>query len=125
MNSFFSSFFPRPLSYITLSIPIFFLLVGCKNTIEILPNLCYNDKDGTYVCPSNDPINCQDVNMDCNWSPQIDIERVAEKPKPTPKQLHDWRLYNCRIFLGSDAWDWCMGYEDNLLLAKMEYGIHE
>ena len=37
----------------------FFTFYSCS-AIEILPGLCYTDKDGTYLCPS-DPIEvCED-----------------------------------------------------------------
>jgi len=26
------------------------LLTSCANTIEVLDGLCYNDKEGTYIC---------------------------------------------------------------------------
>ena len=31
-------------------IPILFFTTGCSNTIEILDGLCFNDKDGTFIC---------------------------------------------------------------------------
>ena len=32
---------------------ILFFTTGCPNTIEVLDGLCFNDKDGTFIC---DPI---------------------------------------------------------------------
>ena len=36
------------------------ILQGCS-TLEILPGLCYNDKDGTYLCPCTpeNQLNCR------------------------------------------------------------------
>ena len=31
-------------------IPILFFTTGCSNTIEVLDGLCFNDKDGTFIC---------------------------------------------------------------------------
>ena len=27
---------------------------GCSSTIELAPGLCYNDSDGTYLCPERE-----------------------------------------------------------------------
>ena len=39
---------------------ILLLLQGCS-ALEVLPGLCYTDKDGTYVCPcdKDHPLNCE------------------------------------------------------------------
>ncbi len=112
MNSFFSSKILRLVSYITLSLPIFF--ISCAVPLEILPNLCYTDKTGTYICPSSCEEDLKEFPSaieSCHWTPQIEIKRVAEKKPLTPEELYKMRLYDCRMFLGSDAWDWCMGNE--------------
>ena len=33
-----------------LSFLFFIAVSGCTTTKELLPNLCYNDKEGTFVC---------------------------------------------------------------------------
>ena len=66
-----------------LSLLFVVILSGCQSTIEILPDLCYNDRDKTYVC----------------------IEEPSEKPLPTiERDLFD----SCDAFIGTDAWHWCI-----------------
>ena len=38
---------------------ILLLLQGCS-ALEVLPGLCYNDREGTYLCPCDQdhPLNC-------------------------------------------------------------------
>ena len=51
-------------------VAVFFIIImfiisvsvsGCS-TIEILDGLCYNDKDGTYLCPEDD-FNTMDTSL--------------------------------------------------------------
>ena len=57
------------------------LLTSCASTIEVLDGLCYNDKDGTYIC--------------------------IEEEKPSP---HDEKWNNCIPWLNVDGeiWSNCM-----------------
>ena len=57
------------------------LLISCASTIEVLDGLCYNDKDGTYIC--------------------------IEEDKPSP---HDERWNACEPWLniGDTVWADCM-----------------
>ena len=56
------------------------LLISCASTIEVLDGLCYNDKDGTYIC-------------------------IEEEPSP-----HDEKWNSCRPWLNVDGeiWSNCM-----------------
>ena len=56
------------------------LLISCASTIEVLDGLCYNDKDGTYIC-------------------------IEEEPSP-----NDEKWDNCRPWLNVDGevWSNCM-----------------
>lgn len=40
--------------FASLLVVVVLLLASCS-TIEVLPGLCYNDRDGTYLCPVKEP----------------------------------------------------------------------
>ncbi len=36
--------------FVVLMLVILLLTTGCVRTVELLDGLCYNDRDGTFVC---------------------------------------------------------------------------
>lgn len=51
-------------------IAILFFVYGCA-PFEVLPGLCYTDKDGTYLCP-------EDLTEEL-FEPEFDIEEALEQ----------------------------------------------
>lgn len=42
----------KPLLGMLLPFLLIITLAGCSSTIELLDGLCFNEKEGTYLCPS-------------------------------------------------------------------------
>jgi len=58
-------------------IPALFLITGCS-TVEVLDGLCYNDKDGTYICPTEEvPIEHQQQDQWEQCEPFLDHDAEA------------------------------------------------
>lgn len=66
------------------AIAIIVISAGCS-TVEVLPGLCYTDKDGTFLCPT--PKN--------DGEPEIirEIDNLFEQ---------------CQGLAGTTAWHWCI-----------------
>ena len=77
---------------ISLLLIILSSLVGCSTSV-ILPGLCYNDRDGTHMCPKTE----EDY-----------IEKID--PPTEPINEHEERWNTCEPFLHmeSEAWMNCM-----------------
>tara|TARA_B100001250_G_C19596332_1_gene698602 strand:+ start:279 stop:593 length:315 start_codon:yes stop_codon:yes gene_type:complete len=69
---------------------IILFITACSSTV-ILPGICYNDRDGTYICPESYP-------------PKQ--ERDMEELEPLYKACEDWELHS------GEAWMQCIMNEE-------------
>ncbi len=71
---------------------IILFITACTSTIEILPGLCYNDRDGTYICPK-----------EYEESP---VNRDMEELQPIYEECEEWELHD------GEAWMNCIMNEE-------------
>ncbi len=66
------------------------ILISSCSTQVVLPGLCYNDRDGTYLCPETDP------------------EAIVPEPLPPTEHQKLWK--DCEPFLNhpEPAWTNCI-----------------
>lgn len=77
--------------YINLVILFSILLPSCSTQV-ILPGLCYNDRDGTHICPKDyeeEPVN-----------------RDMEELQPIYEECAEWELHS------GEAWMQCIMNEE-------------
>ena len=77
--------------YINLVILFSILLPSCSTQV-ILPGLCYNDRDGTHICPKDyeeEPVN-----------------RDMEELQPIYDECEEWELHS------GEAWMQCIMNEE-------------
>ena len=67
---------------------IILFFVSCSTNV-VLPGLCYNDKDGTYICPEKE-----------------DKERDMEELEPLYEACEEWTLHS------GEAWMNCIMHEE-------------
>ena len=67
---------------------IILFFVSCSTSV-VLPGLCYNDKDGTYICPEKE-----------------DKERDMEELEPLYEACEEWTLHS------GEAWMNCIMHEE-------------
>jgi len=83
---------------------IILFITACSSTV-ILPGLCYNDRDGTYICPESYPPPKQ--------------ERDMEELEPLYKACEEWELHD------GETWMNCIMNEErrrNLLERSKNTG---
>lgn len=79
-----------------LLILILAILVSSCSTIEILDGLCFNDKEGTYLCPEEET--------------PVEFELWEINPEMKDYREHEDRWNTCEPFIDMDgeAWMNCM-----------------
>ena len=97
---------------------IFLSLTSCS-TIEPLEGLCYNDRDGTYLCPKKDEC---DTDMDSS-ADNMCLDSVPEEKEPDMEELQPLYDY-CEQFQyhGGEVWMQCIMNEDarrKLLIERL------
>ena len=79
---------------------IILFITACSSTV-ILPGICYNDRDGTYICPESYP-------------PKQ--ERDMEELEPLYKACEEWESHD------GESWMQCIMNEDarrKLLIERL------
>ena len=83
------------------------LLSSCSN-IEILDGLCYNDKDGTYLCPEKDKLPWFDKKPNDKQTKLSTIYR-----KPGELQCNKFGMIEyCEGFITKDLKCTCVNHND-------------
>ena len=99
----------KPVGFSTDLVPSFFtalllilisMLMSSCSTIEISPGVCYNDREGSHICPEKEE----------------DDERDMEELEPLYEACEDWILHS------GEAWMNCIMHEERRrhLLKKFE-----
>jgi len=76
------------------------MLMSSCSTIEISPGVCYNDREGSHICPEKEE----------------DDERDMEELEPLYEACEEWTLHD------GEAWMNCIMHEERRrhLLKKFE-----
>ena len=70
---------------------IILFITACSSTV-ILPGICYNDRDGTYICPES--------------YPPPEQERDMEELEPLYKACEEWESHD------GESWMQCIMNEE-------------
>ena len=86
--------------YTLIMLILISIFMSSCSTIEISPGVCYNDKEGSHICPEKED----------------DDERDMEELEPLYEACEDWILHS------GEAWMNCIMHEERRrhLLRKFE-----